>query len=296
MSTSSSLLYSTHLCSWEKIKEEFLHHFSNPRVDLLVWILVEKLAPEYYQRIEHIMNPISRFRDRHSWRKAFKQEWKRCEKKPTSLEINADRYRPDPHHWVCTCPQMAKSRFLICKHLVQSVHPVPPVFFLQVTRQRKAPFWKHQYLVPLDKERPIAPHAVIGDLPEDSDDEDPPVEPTPSQDDPFSLSTVEQLAAVRQDDEEFLQRHQTFQEKIEKYSDLLTEFAKGLRFQGQFNDHRMLEAFEREGTSLLRLMNNCLDRERRFNDPRAHAPRTFESGTANAMFWRPRPREGGEEF
>ena len=27
------------LASWQKIKEEYLHHFSNPHIDLLVWIL-----------------------------------------------------------------------------------------------------------------------------------------------------------------------------------------------------------------------------------------------------------------
>ena len=122
----------------------------------------------------------------------------------------------------------------------------------------------------------------------DLDDDDEPIEP--AHDDPQS-STLAQLAAVRQDDEEFLRERQTFQERIEYYSDLLVNFAHGFRFQGQFNDRRMLEAFEREGAPLFRLMENCLDRERRFNSSRSHAPRTFERETANAMFWRPRPPE-----
>ena len=61
-----------------------------------------------------------------------------------------DKYRPDPHKWVCTCPAFVRSRFLACKHLVQAVQPVPPTFFLQVKWNRTLPFWQHPTLVPLE--------------------------------------------------------------------------------------------------------------------------------------------------
>ncbi|KAJ7302388.1 hypothetical protein DFH08DRAFT_616091, partial [Mycena albidolilacea] len=32
---------------WRHIKEDFLHHFHKPHLDLLVWILVVKLVPRY---------------------------------------------------------------------------------------------------------------------------------------------------------------------------------------------------------------------------------------------------------
>ncbi|KAJ7210775.1 hypothetical protein GGX14DRAFT_363219, partial [Mycena pura] len=35
---------------WRRIKRDFLHHFHKPRLDLLVWILITKLAPKYYRR------------------------------------------------------------------------------------------------------------------------------------------------------------------------------------------------------------------------------------------------------
>jgi hypothetical protein len=60
-----------------------------------------------------------------------------------------EKYRPDAHRWVCTCPCFAISRFLICKHLVQAVQPVPPVFFLEAKRNRTTPFWVHHSLIPL---------------------------------------------------------------------------------------------------------------------------------------------------
>ncbi|KAJ7593159.1 hypothetical protein C8J56DRAFT_755743, partial [Mycena floridula] len=36
---------------WHRIKHDFLHHFANPRVDLLVWVLVTKVAPCYYRKL-----------------------------------------------------------------------------------------------------------------------------------------------------------------------------------------------------------------------------------------------------
>ncbi|KAJ3792935.1 hypothetical protein GGU11DRAFT_651569, partial [Lentinula aff. detonsa] len=36
---------------WRRIKHDFLHHFHKPRLDLLVWILVTKLAPTYYRKL-----------------------------------------------------------------------------------------------------------------------------------------------------------------------------------------------------------------------------------------------------
>ncbi|KAF8879755.1 hypothetical protein CPB84DRAFT_1714242, partial [Gymnopilus junonius] len=35
---------------WRHIKEDYLHHFSFPRLDLLVWVLVTKLVPSYYRK------------------------------------------------------------------------------------------------------------------------------------------------------------------------------------------------------------------------------------------------------
>src|SRR6202034_2570855 len=61
-----------------------------------------------------------------------------------------DKYRPDPKRGACTCPVFVRTRPLICKHLVQAVQPVPPIFFLQVKRNRTLPFWEHPTLIPLN--------------------------------------------------------------------------------------------------------------------------------------------------
>ncbi|TFK70349.1 hypothetical protein BDN72DRAFT_870317 [Pluteus cervinus] len=42
--------------SWCRIKREFLYHFRMPRCDLLVWILVMRLAPRYYTKLDRLEN------------------------------------------------------------------------------------------------------------------------------------------------------------------------------------------------------------------------------------------------
>ena len=138
----------TFVCSWRHVKEDYLRHFSLPRVDLLVWIMITKLAPRYYQKIDVILNNTGRFRELPSWRRDFKAAWKKAMNTPITMPLN-ERYRPDTKRFVCTCLQFVVSRFLICKHLVQLFQPVNPIFFLEVTRNRTVPFWSHPTLKPL---------------------------------------------------------------------------------------------------------------------------------------------------
>ena len=90
--------------SWRKIKHDFLHHFHKPRLDLLVWILVKKLAPTYYRKLDQLLHNTGRFRELPSWRKAFKREWKKLARTPIEMPINP-KYRPDSMKWVCTSSQ-----------------------------------------------------------------------------------------------------------------------------------------------------------------------------------------------
>ena len=67
------------------------------------------------------------------------------------LPLN-DGYKPDVIKWVCSCPSFTTSRFVLCKHLVQGVHHVPIIFFLEVKSRRMMLFWRHQTLKPLGGE------------------------------------------------------------------------------------------------------------------------------------------------
>jgi len=106
------------------------------------------------------MNDKERYRELPCWRKQFKRDWKKLVGTPIPLPLNP-KYKPDSHRWVCTCPSFVRSRFLLCKHLVQAVRPVPPIFFLEVKRNRTTPFWQHPGLVLLEGSRPDTPAMVV---------------------------------------------------------------------------------------------------------------------------------------
>ncbi|KAJ3782228.1 hypothetical protein GGU10DRAFT_275997, partial [Lentinula aff. detonsa] len=278
-----TILKTTMICEshWRRIKHDFLHHFHKPRLDLLVWILVTKLAPTYYRKLDIMKKDTGRYRELPSWRKAFKKEWKRCAKTSITLPLNL-KYRPDVHRWVCTCPYLAKSRFLLCKHLVQGVEPVPPIFFLQVKRSRIAPVWSHPLLKLLHSQNTDELERL---------NEEPVVD---------RIDNIEKSEGEESDDEEeenddvALNIGSTFKEQMEDLTRDLHSFADGLAYQIQFRDNRMLSAVLRHGGSFLRMMEACLEKEKRHNMNRGAPLATWDSGSASAMYYRTRPRRGEE--
>ena len=272
--------------SWRHIKHDFLHHFHCPRIDLLIWILITKLAPTYYTKLDWLLRPIGQFRELPSWRKDFKRAWKKATKTPITLPLN-DQYRPDAKRWVCTCRSLAESRFLICKHLVQFVHPVPPTFFLEVKRQRSAPFWNHKSLIPLkddiDEACDGSTEAVgPGSEAAEAQDNDPDLD-----DHDLDDGLVDMQIG--------LETRATFRKCLNECIWLLREFADGLKYQQQFTDHRMLETLEWDGAGLFRLTKNCLSHESHLNSSRSPSPTTWERTTSNAMYYRAHPRTGEED-
>ena len=284
----------TSLSSWRHVKEDYLCHFSLPRVDLLVWIMITKLAPRYYQKIDVILNNTGRFRELPSWRRDFKAAWKKAIKTPITMPLN-ERYRPDAKQFVCTCPQFVVSRFLICKHLVQLFQPVNPIFFLEVTRNRTIPFWSHPTLKPLssiegDNE---ADDQVItsGDGEDDKADED--AGPYKR----LNAARLELGGSEFESDDDWLVdtwegqdgERKPYEEEMRGNIQILRDFCDGLEYQIQFEDLHFLETLEREGARFFKLARNCLSREKRSNSSRVASPTTWERSTANAMFYRSRP-------
>lgn len=78
-------------------------------------------------------------------------------------------------------------------------------------------------------------------------------------------------------------------ERLSQHIGMLRDFADGLDYQLQFNDHRMLDSLEREGATFIRFARTCLERERRMNSTRGSSPTTWEKGSASTMFYRTRP-------
>ena len=152
--------------SWRCVKGDYLYHFSLPRVDLLAWVLITKLVPMYYRKLEIMLNDIGHFRELPKWRKDFKAEWIKAMMMQITMPLNK-KYRPATQRFVCTCPQFVTSRSLLCKHLVQQFQPVDPRFFLEVTRNHCLPFWSHPSLkplaMPMGTREPDADHPATAD-------------------------------------------------------------------------------------------------------------------------------------
>jgi len=236
------------------------------------------------------MTDVGRFRELPTWRKDFKAAWKKASKTAITMPLN-DKYKPNAKRFVCTCPQFVISRFLICKHLVQSFHPVDPIFFLQVSRNRSPPFWSHPSLVRIanDKE------------PTYGDNEG---QVTVASTEPHQHSaTCDNLGDDGNSDDELVDmkgntwegERTTFREDMEAHIKMIRDFCDGLEHQVQYQDRRFLKTLEKEGAGFFRLGQNCLSRERRLNSSRESSPTTWENSTSNALFYRSRPSQSDRD-
>ena len=277
----------THLfCSWRCVKEDYLHHFSLPWLDLLAWVLIMKLMPTYYQKLDVILNNIGRFCKLPAWRKDFKREWEKATKKPITMPLNK-RYWPNVKRFVCTCLHFVVSRFLLCKHLVQQFHLVEPQFFLQVTWNWCLPFWSHPSIKLLAAANDVTELEQLGATEADDGDgdafnwantagydiEDPGIE---SEDDNGLIDTEGQGSEVDK---------VMFKEKMEDYICIIWGFCNSLEYQVKFQDPQFLKTLEKDGAGFFRLVQNCLSCERWHNSSQKVSPSTWERTTSNAMFY-----------
>ncbi|CAG8760330.1 1142_t:CDS:2, partial [Gigaspora margarita] len=117
------------------VKEMYTYYKNNnlkwPHVDLLVWILTERLLLQYIIKMQQLELKYQT-RAIALWHSAFKRNWKTYSKNT----LSGSPYATDTKMWTCSCLGYLNSRFLLCKHLVQSVHPLKPNFFNKVTRYR----------------------------------------------------------------------------------------------------------------------------------------------------------------
>ncbi|KAJ7362651.1 hypothetical protein DFH08DRAFT_683692, partial [Mycena albidolilacea] len=166
--------------------------------------------------------------------------------------------------------------YLICKHVVQGLDRVPPVFFLEVKRQRTVPFWAHPSLrlPPLPAELTTSNGAgELGTRDSSVEDVQDAVEGWDDDDD--------DLVDMRAGDDERL----TFLDTMDTHIDVIVEFARGLKFQRQFRDQRMLQVLEREGAPFLRLARACLEKEKRMRSTRGSTPSTWDRSGISAMYY-----------
>lgn len=100
-----------------------------------------------YDRKLAFLDQETRFRGLTPWRKEFKAEWRKLE----IAQGQNSEYDTSPTDWTCSCPAFLMSRFLVCKHLVKSVHRIDgsSSFFRSVKRRYQPPFYRHPDLIAL---------------------------------------------------------------------------------------------------------------------------------------------------
>ncbi|KAF9007236.1 hypothetical protein BDQ17DRAFT_1238165 [Cyathus striatus] len=198
------------------------------------------------------------YRELAAWHKSFKQEWRKLKTRYILLPMS-DAYQPNTMKTVCTCPSFVTSHFLICKHLVQAVHHVPAVFFLEPLNQTLGP--------------PGGADIAVAEA---------------------ESNTNVYINSDNDDDNELIDtghsgNQKTFVETMREYAQRMRDFADGLEYQIQFNDDRMLQTCEWEGALMLWLIEACLGKEKRLRARGGEQLSTWNRSTSTAMFWCARP-------
>ena len=135
---------------WRQLKHNYLHHTLRPRLDHLVWILINKVTPEYIARAEILEDThrLGRSKPLSTYQRYFKSAWKKLVDAPAS----GRKYITSIEEWSCNCGQQKYHPQHLCKHLVQAVSPPPLIFWRQVIRRRAAPLYRHPVLIPRDED------------------------------------------------------------------------------------------------------------------------------------------------
>jgi hypothetical protein len=115
----------------------------------VVWVLVSRVIPTAERDMEALQCGDVRIK-KAAWRTDFKKMWKDVDVRdvdPANLRL----YGTNPTSWVCGCDAFLLCRFVLCKHLLYCLEPIPNRsrcdFFDYIKRQRQRPFWVHEKLV-----------------------------------------------------------------------------------------------------------------------------------------------------
>ncbi|KAJ3792784.1 hypothetical protein GGU11DRAFT_818928 [Lentinula aff. detonsa] len=189
----------------------------------------------------------------------FKQEWKKLESTPVTLPL-PDEYRPWVKQWACTCA---------------------------------TPFWVHPGMVPKATlpqgyiDNKIAPVLVPADQQLDP--------PRQNELQDGIESDEEEKDEYQAEAELILERTATYNGRIDELARKLQNFSLGLLYQKQFRDERFLNVIEKQDSGFLRLLDNCLEKEKCQNTNGGEPTSTWDPKAAYAMYYHTQPRgDSGE--
>ncbi|KAG6806274.1 hypothetical protein H0H92_011959, partial [Tricholoma furcatifolium] len=127
---------------WRQLKHDHLHRVARPRLDCLVWILINKVTTAYVARAEILDDTyrLGRSKQLTTYQTYFKKSWMKL----LDREISNKQYTTIlGKHFTCTCGRQKYDAHLLCKHLVQLVGRPSGRFWSQVIRRRTLPFYRH---------------------------------------------------------------------------------------------------------------------------------------------------------
>ncbi|KAF5330152.1 hypothetical protein D9611_010589 [Ephemerocybe angulata] len=126
---------------WRQLKHDYLRKSYRPRIDQLVWVLCNRVTPDFYARLATRAKGwrAGRSKELSPFQKFFKRSWKRLEKRA----VGQQKYIVDLATWSCNCGQQKYNPFHQCKHLVQAVGTPPIRFWQEIRRRRVSPLYHH---------------------------------------------------------------------------------------------------------------------------------------------------------
>ncbi|KAG6819142.1 hypothetical protein H0H93_014943 [Arthromyces matolae] len=131
---------------WRQLKHDYLYRIARPRLDHLIWILINKVTPAYVARAEILDDSyrLGRARPLTTYQTYFKKSWKELLERKVSNKV----YQISIKDFTCSCGRQKYDAHLLCKHLVQSIELPSTRFWCQVIRRRTLPFYHHKELKP----------------------------------------------------------------------------------------------------------------------------------------------------
>ena len=122
---------------WKVLKRDHLYRFNQARLDLLIWVIIEKHCTDLLIKFD--VNIIQR-RAPLSWEREFVRQWNESVDREESSEAD-QQYQPVISTWICGCPEFTRGTFFLCKHLVRrSLHGKIAVRQFFISRRNEPPF------------------------------------------------------------------------------------------------------------------------------------------------------------
>ncbi|KAI9868464.1 MAG: hypothetical protein M1813_005908 [Trichoglossum hirsutum] len=102
---------------WKTLKRDYMVEFNQPRLDLLVFIIINDYCPHQQIKLRQVAHGTCD----PPWLKLFHKQWAAAQAEvdqPSFASENIHKYGTDARRWVCACPAYWHSPHWICKHLV----------------------------------------------------------------------------------------------------------------------------------------------------------------------------------